>query len=158
MVICKKKWGIYMDRLDVINRKKNMHGNMIKWWNVNMVSNDISNETFNMDEVSASGDVSSSNIVDIIDTSDSNGMDLCEKILAENSRANVFEKLSQSYSEIDSSVNDNNITTNSEEDADDLANRANEIYQRLLAEAMEDENIKQKEIEKAFEEQMAQGL
>lgn len=135
-----------MDKLDVINRKKSMRSNMIKWWNVNLVP--ANSQEANKEEINSEEPIN--NILPInneLSSPNQDDIDLCDKILAENSRDNVYDKVCETM----------NADATNEVD-DDVADRAAEIYNRLLMEAMEDENKKQQEINAAFEKQLAEGL
>jgi len=94
----------FMDKVDLINRKKNIEGNLIKWWNVNMV-----------DEMLVTSDI------DIPGLPSGEYDDM------------QFEEDNQD--ELDMQNEDLML--------------ANEIYERLLKEAAEDEDKKNAEIEEA---------
>lgn len=136
------------DRLDEMNRKSSIHKNLIKWWDINMISPDMEADddtTNEFDEINNELDYetdvyTSNGIVKDIDDSvdfnelDDNSKDLALKILVENDKSNAYDKAYFSM-EVDS-------FESPEIDP-------NEIYERLMREAAEDEAKKQKEIEDA---------
>lgn len=132
-----------MDKLDQMNRKNSMHGNLIKWWSVNLVKEEISsdNNTANENSDLNSEDFTTSERIPDFSELETEGEDLAKKILNENRRDNAFEKASLLAKD----------ETESFQDDDALAKEAmaNEIYERLMREAAADEAAKQAEIEAA---------
>lgn len=118
-----------MDKLDVINRKTAMHSHLVKWWDVNMLPADA--------DLKKNSGLSEEERIPDLDELEGNDLSAVERILRENSNQNAFNK---AYTVVENEERNARLAAEQE---------ANEIYERLMREAEEDEAKKQAEIEAA---------
>ena len=141
-----------MDRLTSYNKKNSTKGNLIKWWEFKMVDpepENLASEDMKTEEVLpgitrtvingvslTSLEMSKEEYMDVYENQfSSSEQELFDSIVSENRMDNAFDKAS---SVVDEMQEDNQALQ-----------EANEIYERLMREAMEDDMKKQQEIEAA---------
>lgn len=126
-----------MDKLDVMNRKSAIHSNLIKWWDVNFIQTD-SEENIDLGPDNIKDTVNDNypndEMLYLDDLNDDISKGIAERALKQNDHSDAFSK---AYFALEM------------EDYNKNQDTANEIYERLMREAAEDEAKKQREIEEA---------
>ena len=117
-----------MDRIDFLYKKNQIKGNLVKWWNVNMVEPEADNNDVNAAKEEPDINLSPRESDEINLSNEEQSR--INMILRQNSNVDAFDKAMDSYNQ-------------------SKIDEANEIYERLMREAAEDEAKKQDEIEKA---------
>lgn len=131
--------GLQKDKLDEMNRKTQIHSNIIKWWDVNMLPSieekDESDSSDNNSEIVEGKDnYPYTGMLYLDDIDDDASREIASMVLEKNNNQDAFNK---AYFSMEL------------EEYDNKKDEANEIYERLMREAAEDEAKKQKEIEEA---------
>lgn len=135
------------DRVDERNKNKKMRDNLIKWWNVNLIS-----DTENMEDVTETVRVAKK-----VDTGEKSEYKLeadDEYCFSNETESYGGQGLEEDERELLKLIMEENDKTGVYEDAmeeinQSQLNEANAIYERLLREQAEDEAKKQAEIEAA---------
>lgn len=141
-----------MDRLTSYNKKNSTKGNLIKWWEFKMVDPEPENL--------ASDDMKTEEVLPGITRTVINGVSLTSLEMSKEEYMDVYEnQFSSSEQELFDSIVSENRTDNAFDKASSVVDEmqednqalqeANEIYERLMREAMEDDMKKQQEIEAA---------
>lgn len=136
------------DRVDERNKNKKMRGNLIKWWNVNLIS-----DMDNMEEVTETVRVAKK--VNVQDETQKKP-ELEDRLKIPGKASDMFQSqgLEEDERELLKLIMEENDKTGAYESAmeeinQSQMNEANAIYERLLREQAEDEAKKQAEIEAA---------
>lgn len=133
------------DKVDERNKDKKLRSNLIKWWNVNLISG-----LDNMEEITETV-----RIAKVEKNDDGLQQELTADSLKPNETETFYNQgLEEDERELLKLIMDKNERPDAYEDAMEEINQsqlkeANEIYQRLLKEQAEDEAKKQDEIEAA---------
>ncbi|MGN0347392.1 MAG: hypothetical protein ACI4DU_08910 [Lachnospiraceae bacterium] len=130
-----------LDKVDVRNRKLQMQGNLIKWWNVY--------ETSDTDLFPVGNPMENQQGLE------EDERELLALIMDENDHTNVYDKtLFELSVENDCRENAETVVCD-DSDKEKLLDEANAIFNRLMQEAAEDRAEKEREIEEI--KKLAQG-
>ena len=121
------------DKVDVRNRKLQMQGNLIKWWNV-YETRDCNSSPIGKPMENQQG-------------LEEDGRELLALIMDENDHTNVYDKTLIELSDESEYPENTQTRVCDDEGKDSLLDEANAIYNRLMQEAEEDRAMKEREIE-----------